>query len=300
MSTPGSTVATRQDDWAFAKALATAQFTIPRAYRDSPGDVLLALEYAKALGLSSITQVFNGVHVIDGRPGMSASMMQSLVIARGHSVVIETRDGAARCTVTRGDTGVSTAATFTDADAHRAGLLPAKAGSNWAKYPEDMLVARAVARACRRAAPDALMGVIYTPDELGADVVDGGAVGVESAGAPARQRLSGTYATEPPEHRPASPVSHEPDPAGVDVPLPEPDAAQPVLATGGTVDPDLDVDQAEWRAELDGAMAAGDAKAIAELITQASRRGWDELVQEAQDVASGLRISREPQQGFRE
>lgn len=284
-TTPGTAVAlpsTRQDDWNYAKALATAGM-LPRQYHDSPGNVLVAMEYAKSLHLP-LAQVWDGINVIEGKPSMSAQLMHAVVRAAGHSVTIETRGEAARCTITRGDDGTVTQATFTVEDARRAGLLPGKPLSNWAKYPQDMLVARAVSRACRMAAPDALAGVAYTPDELGAEsaVVDGGAFGVETVSAPAAEKV--------PRSPLAATQTNVPTPGLVDVPLPEPDQSAPPDAEART----------EWRAELDSALMADDARAIAELITQAMRAGWDDLADEGRTAATGLGISREPQQGYRE
>jgi hypothetical protein len=54
--------------------------------------------------------------------------------------------------------------TFTIQDAQRASLVKDKSG--WAKYPADMLVARATARLARLVYPDVCFG-LYTPEELG-------------------------------------------------------------------------------------------------------------------------------------
>lgn len=50
-------------------------------------------------------------------------------------------------------------------DAERAGLWPAKAGSNWAKFTRNMLRARLISEAIRMLAPEVNFGA-YTPEEV--------------------------------------------------------------------------------------------------------------------------------------
>lgn len=152
----------------YAKALATAT-TLPRAYRDKPGDVLLAMEYGRALDLPSVATVMTSVHVIDGRPSMSAELMQALVRRAGHRIRITGDSQSASCAITRKDDPDFTyTVTFTLEDARLAKLVPAKADSGWAKYPRAMLKARAISECCREACADVLAGVSYVPEELGA------------------------------------------------------------------------------------------------------------------------------------
>ena len=54
---------------------------------------------------------------------------------------------------------------FTADDAKQAGLLPAKAGSGWAKYPAEMLRARLISKATRMLDPRITQGR-YTPEEV--------------------------------------------------------------------------------------------------------------------------------------
>lgn len=161
-----------QEQWGYAKALATAG-TLPKAYREKPGDVLLAMAYGQALGLH-VTNVFSGIHVIDGRPSMSAELMQALIRRAGHTIRIRGDARQATCAITRRDDPSFTyTVTWTLDDARTAKLIPAKADSNWAKYPAAMLLARAVSACARQACADVLAGVSYTPEELGSpDVID--------------------------------------------------------------------------------------------------------------------------------
>jgi hypothetical protein len=54
---------------------------------------------------------------------------------------------------------------FTSDDAKLAGLLPAKAGSGWAKFPAEMLRARVISKATRMLDPRITQGR-YTPEEV--------------------------------------------------------------------------------------------------------------------------------------
>jgi len=54
---------------------------------------------------------------------------------------------------------------FTAADAKLAGMLPAKPGSNWAKFPAEMLRARVISKATRMLDPRITQGR-YTPEEV--------------------------------------------------------------------------------------------------------------------------------------
>jgi hypothetical protein len=156
-----------QAQWGYAKALATAG-TLPKAYREKPGDVLLAMAYGEALGLH-VTNVFTSVHIIDGRPSMSAELMQALIRRAGHRIRIKGDARQATCVIVRrDDPDYAYSVTWTLDDARQAKLLPAKADSGWAKYPGAMLQARAVSACARQACADVLAGVSYIPEELGA------------------------------------------------------------------------------------------------------------------------------------
>jgi len=156
--------ASGQEAWRFAQALSTAGL-LPKAYRDQPGNVLLAMEYGRALGLPVAT-VLTSVHVIDGRPSMSAELMQALIRRAGHRIRITGDRQSASCAIVRKDDPDFTyTATFTMDDARAAKLV--KPDSNWVKYPQAMLLARATSACARQACADVLAGVSYVPEELG-------------------------------------------------------------------------------------------------------------------------------------
>lgn len=153
----------------YAKALAAASL-LPRAYRNEPANVLLAMEYGDALGLTAIAAI-QGIHVIEGKPSASAALIGALVRRAGHRLRVElSQDGtAATATIIRADDpDFPFTCTWTMDRARAAGLL-SKAGGTWSTYPQAMLKARAITEVARDACPEVLSGVQYTPEELGAD-----------------------------------------------------------------------------------------------------------------------------------
>jgi len=148
-----------------ADALAPAA-SLPRHLRGSPADVLLVLRAADDLHLPFIAAV-QGLHIVEGKLAMSAELMRALAFGAGHEFWFEKSDdnGATACIKRRGSQRVHSA-TFTMDDARRAGLA---ARDNWKKYPASMCAARATSMVARRAIPDVLAGVGYTPEELSDD-----------------------------------------------------------------------------------------------------------------------------------
>src|SRR5690606_24504249 len=82
----------------YAKALATADL-LPPAYRNKPGNVLLAVEHGQALGIPPMTAI-QGVHIIQGKPTLSADLMAALVRRAGHKLRITTGTEPPRATAT--------------------------------------------------------------------------------------------------------------------------------------------------------------------------------------------------------
>ena len=120
-------------------------------------------------------QSLSHIHIIEGRPALSAELMVALVQRAGHKLrVLETT--SERCVVegVRADDPEYVARTeFTLEDAGRADLLGKPA---WKHYPAAMLRARAISSLCRFAFADVISGCSYTPEELGAEVDEEGRV----------------------------------------------------------------------------------------------------------------------------
>jgi len=150
----------------YAESLSKAGM-LPAAYRNNPGNVLWAIEYGAALGVPPVVAI-GLVHVIDGKPVASAALISSLVRKGGHRLrVIGNAETATAEIVRSDDPDFAFTFTFTLADAARAGI---SRNPTWSKYPQAMLQARAITACARMACPEVLSGLLYTPEELGAEV----------------------------------------------------------------------------------------------------------------------------------
>lgn len=277
----------RQDDWNYAKALATASDLLPRKFQGNPGNVLVAMEYARSLGLP-LMQGITGVQVIDGVPSLSALTMQALVRRAGHKLRIAGDDEHAECAIVRADDPTFTyRVTYTLADAERAGLLTlapdgsirsrhkSGAPTQWELRPRSMLKARAISECVRESCADVLAGIGYVPGELdpSADYID-----AEPAAEPAAER------------KPAAPVPPLPDrPAGAATDQPAAteshyaraaatvaaeDAAQGAAKEQRTIAEQNTADWLDaWQSELDDAIDHLDLAAIRELGQRATAGG---------------------------
>lgn len=180
------------DRMQYAKALASASL-LPRAYQQNPGNVLLAMELGDALGIRPI-QAINSVHVIEGKPSASADLIASLIRKAGHRLRVQGDDQSATAQIIRADDPDYTFEVTWTMDRAKAAGLTGK--GVWKSYPAAMLKARAITEVARAGASDALYGVIYTPEELGAEVT--------ASGDPAQR---GPVATAAPVEYVAEPVA---------------------------------------------------------------------------------------------
>jgi hypothetical protein len=164
---------------AYARELANSGL-LPAAYRKNPGNILWAIEYGDMLGLSVMAAI-TGVHVIDGKPTASAGLISGLVRLRGHKLRVWGDNKSATCEITRSDdpkhpftvTWTLRTQPGDNPSAELAGLL----GKNtWKNYPASMLKSRAITQCARDACEEALFGLHYTPEELGAEVDEDGVV----------------------------------------------------------------------------------------------------------------------------
>lgn len=167
----------------YAELLAQASL-LPKQYQRNPANVLLAMELGQSLSIPPI-QAINEVHVIEGKPSASANLIGGLVRRAGHVLRIRVDRDAMTATaqiIRHDDPDYTFEVTWTMDDAKRAGSLNK---DNWKKYPIAMLKARAITEVAREACPEALMGIAYTPDELGAVVdQDGNPVSVAANASP--------------------------------------------------------------------------------------------------------------------
>ena len=157
--TPGNLA----EAWEMSQALSEGNL-IGEAFRKSPANILATIMHGAALGLNP-AQSLVAVHVIEGRPSLSADAMRGVCVS--HPDVCEffrcietTAERATFSTQRVGDPPLDLS--FTMQAAQQAGLSGRK---NYQRYPAAMLRARAGAGLARLVYPDLLMGV-YDTDEM--------------------------------------------------------------------------------------------------------------------------------------
>lgn len=133
----------------------------------SPGKVLLMTETAAMLGIhpmAGLTQI----HIIEGKPTLSAALWTALVREAGHRlrVVVEGEGESLKAIATlvrKDDPDFEFRVEWGVPEMRQAGLANK---DNWKKYTRSMLKSRAITEVIREGAPEVGMGAAYTPEEL--------------------------------------------------------------------------------------------------------------------------------------
>lgn len=134
-------------------------------------DAAVLIMTGMELGLSPMAAI-RGIHVVKGKPVLSADLMSAVVQRRSDvceylTVTVMSPERATVITKRRGSPS-QVEMTWTMEDARRAGIT---GNPTWKKFPAAMLKARVVAQLCRAVYPDLVLG-LYTKDEItsGAEV----------------------------------------------------------------------------------------------------------------------------------
>jgi len=129
----------------------------------------------RELGIPAFAAI-TGIHVINGKPTLSANLMATLIKASGKYRYKKISHTESECVLEffeffQGQWESLGTTSFTMVDAKRAGLT----SMNWQKFPKNMLFARAISNGFREFCPDLAMGApVYTPEELGANTDENG------------------------------------------------------------------------------------------------------------------------------
>jgi hypothetical protein len=181
---------------------------IPDDYRKRPANILIACSKGAALGLSPEDSLY-AIHVIKGRPSLSAEAMRARVQAMGHKLTIESSVTSATVTLERTDGHPGGSKTYTTEMAHRAGLdKPSKTGvpSKWTLDPEPMCIARASSRVLKAHAADLVSGITFAEDVIDEPMIEiGGGSPVEALQA----TTEAVAAIEAPDPKPAPEARQE-------------------------------------------------------------------------------------------
>lgn len=143
-----------------AKMIAATEF-VPAEMRNKPATVAACILYGAEIGIGPM-QALAKVDMVKGRPAPRAELARALALGAGHQVWVDESTNT-RVTVTgkRRNSEHVMSVTWTMDDAKRAGL----AGGNYAKYPRQMLLARASAELVRQMCPDVLGGITMFAEE---------------------------------------------------------------------------------------------------------------------------------------
>ncbi len=135
--------------------------------RDAAQAVVKVLA-GRELGIGPIASM-TGINVIQGRISLSANLIGAAIKRSGRYNFRVRKMDPGECAIEFFEGGESIGvSTFTIEDARKAGT------KNLDKFPRNMLYARAMSNGARWYCPDVFSGPIYTPEELGADVGEGG------------------------------------------------------------------------------------------------------------------------------
>lgn len=135
----------------------------------NPPAILSTVMVGRELGLPAMASL-RSIHIIEGKHGLSASLMVALVLRSGLALYFEPlsfSETEATYETHRKGARNPVKLTHTIEMARKAWKKTADAWdkSGWGANPTDMLVARATARLARMVYPDLLAG-LYTPEEL--------------------------------------------------------------------------------------------------------------------------------------
>ncbi len=156
----------------FAGTLAKSNL-IPKNFVGRPNDVFVAMLWSHTLGIP-VVQGLQYIAVINGKPSMYGDGLLAVVMNSGlledfkEEYRGEGEQLTAFCTAKRKGITSPTVATFSVAEARRAGLL-GKPGP-WQQYTKRMLKMRARAFALRDALPDVLAGMAVAEEQEDIDV----------------------------------------------------------------------------------------------------------------------------------
>lgn len=136
---------------------------VPKDYKGKPGNAAAAILYGAELGLNPI-QSLQQIFVVHGSPAIYARTAVALL--KRHGIVVQTVSSTNEAVTVRATdprTGQVEESTWDYARAQLAGYTSNK------KYdtdPQAMLYAKSAMEVCRKIAPDILLGIPYSREEL--------------------------------------------------------------------------------------------------------------------------------------
>lgn len=192
----------------------------------------------REIGLTTIASM-NGLHIIDGKIALGANVIAARIKSSGKYNYRVREQTNEVCRIEFFEDGESVGeSVFTIEDARAAEVSFKTRNGNagqWAKYPRNMLFARAISNGYRWFAPDIFDGAaVYTAEELGAEVDSTGAPVIDAEFTPTQEAESAVaeMSAEPEPEAPAAPAEPPQKPVTAPAPAPTPTEA-PTEATAG-------------------------------------------------------------------
>lgn len=143
-----------------ARSIAETDF-VPKEMRNRPAAITACILYGAEIGIGPM-QSLAKVDIINGRPAPRAELGRALALGAGHEIwVDESTNTRVRVSGRRRGSDKVQTTCWTMDDVKKAGI----SNSNYAKYPRQMLLARASAELVRMMCPDVLGGVTVFAEE---------------------------------------------------------------------------------------------------------------------------------------
>lgn len=258
-----------------AGKIAETEF-VPARLRKRPAAVMACILSGQEAGIGPMQSLRQIFVTDDGKVGMAAELMRSLVLKEGHEIWPEdyTNTRVTMAGRRRGNPDANpTRVTWTMDDAKKANL---GGKQNWSKYPRAMLTARATTELCRLVFPDVIAGISYSLEEIedgDVDLAPPEPTGPDEPKTNTRKAPAARTRTK----KPPAPPPAEPPLPGEDGGMPTPqkiamrareagiDHHQVVAAvTSGLKTSSMDLDGPEAAAVLEaiGQLARGEARLV--------------------------------------
>lgn len=164
VSSRGVVLSSFEDLQQFGQAAAKSGY-----FRDTQdvAKAIVKMQAGMEIGVPPIASL-TGIHIVEGKPTLSASLIASRIKASGKYRYVAKKHSETECELEFKEkldgiwesVGVSS---FTMSDAAKAGI---SGRANWKRYPKNMLFARAISNGARWYCADIFTGAIYTTEEI--------------------------------------------------------------------------------------------------------------------------------------
>ena len=149
-----------RDVVAMAERLAHARGFVPAAYVNNPNAIAAAIMTGMEMGIPPM-QSMREIHIIEGKPSISATLMLALARRAGVKTEWEHTDATKATIVVTVPGHRPQKMTFTIEEARAAGVA---GKGNWKSYPAAMLRARCASAAIRAFCPEVVGSSVYESD----------------------------------------------------------------------------------------------------------------------------------------